>query len=90
MPKDYTFHRLRHRYTSILLKEGVRDRVTLEKRRDAHHSTTASIYQYVSSDDQPAAAQIAQDWLDRALRARLIRARLIWSYFHFQLCEWLV
>jgi len=69
MPKDYTFHRLRHDYASILLKEGVKDRVTQEMLRHAQYSTTASIYQHVSSDDHFVAAQAAQDWLDRALRA---------------------
>ena len=69
MPKDYTFHRLRHDYASILLKQSVKNRTTQEMLRHAQYSTTASIYQHVSSDDHFAAAQAAQDGFDRALRA---------------------
>jgi integrase len=47
MPRGYTFHRLRHDYASILLKQGVRDRVAQEMLRQANYSTTANIYQHV-------------------------------------------
>jgi site-specific recombinase XerD len=67
MPKGYTFHRLRHDYASILLKQGVKDRVAQEMVRHANYSTTANIYLHVSSDDQFAAAQAVQAWIERAL-----------------------
>jgi integrase len=51
MPKGYTFHRLRHDYASILLKQGVKDRVAQEMLRHTNYSTTANIYQHVSSDE---------------------------------------
>jgi hypothetical protein len=35
--------------------------------RHAQYSTTASIYQYVATEDMFAAAQPAQDWIEKAL-----------------------
>jgi integrase len=67
LPKGYTFHRLRHDYASILLKKNVASRVAQEMVRHAQYSTTASIYQHVSTDDMFAAAQAVQDWLEEAL-----------------------
>jgi integrase len=67
MPKDYTFHRLRHDYASILLRQGVKDRVAQEMLRHTQYSTTASIYQHVARDDHFAAAQAVQNWIERAL-----------------------
>jgi integrase len=67
MPKGYTFHRLRHDYASILLKLGVKDRITQEMLRHAHYSTTASIYQHVAREDHFAAAQAVQSWIESAL-----------------------
>ena len=67
MPKGYTFHRLRHDYASILLKQGVKDRVAQEMLRHANYSTTANIYQHASSDEHFAAAQAVQAWIERAL-----------------------
>jgi hypothetical protein len=43
--RAYTFHRLRHDYASILLKQCVKDRVTQEMLRHAQYTTTESIYQ---------------------------------------------
>jgi integrase len=67
LPKDYTFHRLRHDYASILLKQKVASRVTQQMVRHAQYSTTASIYQHVATEDMFAAAQAVQDWLEKAL-----------------------
>ena len=57
----------RHDYASILLKLGVKDRITQEMLRHAQYSTTASIYQHVAREDHFAAAQAVQNWIERAL-----------------------
>ena len=67
MPKGYTFHRLRHDYASILAKQNVASRVAQDMMRHAQYSTTASIYQHVATEDMFAAAQAAQDWIEKAL-----------------------
>jgi site-specific recombinase XerD len=67
MPKGYTFHRLRHDYASILLKLGVKDRITQEMLGHAQYSTTATIYHYVAKEDHFAAAQAVQSWIETAL-----------------------
>jgi integrase len=41
--------------------------VAQEMLRHANYSTTANIYQHVSSDEQFAAAQAVQAWIERAL-----------------------
>jgi integrase len=69
MPKGYTFHRLRHDYASILDKQKVTSRLAQDMLRHAQYSTTASIYQHVATEDMFAAAQAAQDWIEKALTA---------------------
>jgi integrase len=52
LPREYTFHRLRHDYASILDKQRVTNRVAQEMMRHAQYSTTASIYQqHVATED---------------------------------------
>jgi integrase len=67
MPKGYTFHKLRHDYASILDKQKVTNRLAQDMMRHAQYSTTASIYQHVATEDMFAAAQAAQDWIEKAL-----------------------
>jgi integrase len=67
MPKGYTFHKLRHDYASILDKQKVTSRLAQDMLRHAQYSTTASIYQHVATEDMFAAAQAAQDWIEKAL-----------------------
>jgi integrase len=67
MPKEYTFHRLRHDYASILDKQKVTSRLAQDMLRHAQYSTTASIYQHVATEDMFAAAQAAQEWIEKAL-----------------------
>jgi integrase len=67
LPKDYTFHRLRHDYASILVRQRVASRVAQDMVRHAQYSTTASIYQHVATEDMFAAAQAVQDWIEKAL-----------------------
>ena len=42
-------------------------RATQDMMRHAQYSTTASIYQHVATEDMFAAAQAAQDWIEKAL-----------------------
>ena len=63
----YTFHKLRHDYASILDKQKVTSRLAQDMLRHAQYSTTASIYQHVATEDMFAAAQAAQDWIEKAL-----------------------
>jgi integrase len=67
MPKGYTFHKLRHDYAAILDKQKVTSRLAQDMLRHAQYSTTASIYQHVATEDMFAAAQAAQDWIEKAL-----------------------
>jgi site-specific recombinase XerD len=67
MPKGYTFHKLRHDYASILDKQKVTSRLAQDMLRHAQYSTTASIYQHVATEDMFAAAQAAQEWIEKAL-----------------------
>jgi integrase len=67
MPKGHTFHKLRHDYASILDKQKVTSRLAQDMMRHAQYSTTASIYQHVATEDMFAAAQAAQDWIEKAL-----------------------
>jgi adenylate kinase len=56
----------RCRHLVLASPPHVTSRLAQDMMRHAQYSTTASIYQHVATEDMFAAAQAAQDWIEKA------------------------